>query len=253
MTLRKYIPSLLKLQTRELVRNSSNFVFVAIFPFFMAGIFLGMTYLIGGGNGSPDFRPIVMPMAIFLAVTGSGLQVTAGPIAELRETGALRTLSVTPLNRIDFLLTHLAIRFILGATQITIIIAVSVLLDLVSLSSSGLVLCVALIGLILFFVIGYLIGGTVSSSQLASNLATLIQITALFLSGSAIPFEILPDALVDVIKWIPTTLFAELIFWASDSPLQSVNNPLIVFLIVVVTIVILFATAVTSFKWDTEK
>ena len=57
----------------------------------MSGMFLGMTYIMAGKPGGPDFGPIVMPMAIFLAVTGIGLQVTAGPLAELREArGATR-------------------------------------------------------------------------------------------------------------------------------------------------------------------
>lgn len=34
-----YTQDLLKLQTRELVRNVSYFVFVAVFPFFMSGMF----------------------------------------------------------------------------------------------------------------------------------------------------------------------------------------------------------------------
>ena len=242
-----YTQDLLKLQTRELVRNVSYFVFVAVFPFFMSGMFLGMTYIMAGKPGGPDFGPIVMPMAIFLAVTGIGLQVTAGPLAELREAGALRVLGTTPLSRTDFLLTHLAVRFIMGIIQIAIIIAIAIGLDLVTASNGVLVFAVSLIGLALFFTIGYLIG------QLAANLSTLIQLLALFLSGAAIPFAILPDSLTAVLSKIHTSLFADLIFWAADSPLQRTSNPLLAFAVVIAVTVALFVVAVRTFKWDVRK
>ena len=248
-----YTQDLLKLQTRELVRNVSYFVFVAVFPFFMSGMFLGMTYIMAGKPGGPDFGPIVMPMAIFLAVTGIGLQVTAGPLAELREAGALRVLGTTPLSRTDFLLTHLAVRFIMGIIQIAIIIAIAIGLDLVTASNGVLVFAVSLIGLALFFTIGYLIGGVVSSGQLAANLSTLIQLLALFLRGAAIPFAILPDSLTAVLSKIPTSLFADLIFWAADSPLQRTSNPLLAFAVVIAVTVALFVVAVRTFKWDVRK
>lgn len=243
---------LLQLQARELVRNVSYFVFVAIFPFFMAGMFLGMSYLIGGGPDGPNFELIVMPMAIFLAVTGIGVQMTAGPLAEVRESGALRVLGTTPLSRTEFLLSHLIVRFLMGMIQIAIIVAIAVALDLVSASGGLAVFGVSLIGLALFFTIGYLLGGVISSSQLAANIATAVQLLTLFLSGVAIPFAILPDGLVNVLKWIPTTLFADLILWASDSPLQE-SDPLIAFIIVAVSTIVLFALAVRLFKWDVNR
>lgn len=249
----QYTLNLFKLQTRELIRNLSYFIFVAIFPFFMSGMFLGMNYLLGSNEDAPDFRPIVLPMAIFLAVTGIGLQVTAGPLAELRETGALRVLGTTPISRAHFLLTHLAVRFIMGIFQIGIIICVAIILGLVNVLDSFLVFGVSLLGLVLFFTIGYLIGGIVSSSQLASNLATLIQLFSFFLSGAAIPFNILPESLVSVLTWIPTTLFADLIFWSSDSPMQHNNSPLDAFLVVVFSSAFFFLTAVRFFKWDVGK
>ena len=105
----------------------------------------------------------------------------------------------------------------------------------------------------LFFTIGYLIGGVVSSGQLAANLSTLIQLLALFLSGAAIPFAILPDSLAAVLSKIPTSLFADLIFWAADSPLQRTSNPLLAFAVVIAVTVALFVVAVRAFKWDVRK
>ena len=81
----------------------------------------------------------------------------------------------------------------------------------------------------------------------------LIQLLALFLSGAAIPFAILPDSLTAVLSKIPTSLFADLIFWAADSPLQRTSNPLLAFAVVIAVTVALFVVAVRAFKWDVRK
>ena len=70
----------------------------------------------------------------------------------------------------------------------------------------------------MFLALDYLGGGSLSSSQLAANMGTVGQLLALFLSGSVIPFAILPDWLTSIVKWIPSTLFGDLIFWASIIP-----------------------------------
>ena len=45
---KRHLRSLLALQTRELIRNTSYFIFVIIFPFAMAGMFLLMSAMMKG-------------------------------------------------------------------------------------------------------------------------------------------------------------------------------------------------------------
>ena len=90
---KRHLRPLLALQTRELVRNTSYFIFVIIFPFAMAGMFLLMSAMMKGQADAPDFSPFVMPMALFLAVTGTALTMTSDPLAEIRQSGALRVVS----------------------------------------------------------------------------------------------------------------------------------------------------------------
>ena len=76
---------------------------------------------------------------------------------------------------------------------------------------------------------------------------------AIYDDGAAIPFAILPDSLTAVLSKIPTSLFADLIFWAADSPLQRTSNPLLAFAVVIAVTVALFVVAVRAFKWDVRK
>lgn len=246
-----HLRPLLALQTRELVRNTSYFIFVIIFPFGMAGMFLLMSEMMKGQADAPDFSPFVMPMALFLAVTGTALTMTAGPLAEVRQSGALRVLSTTPIRKADYLMTYLAVRLIMATLQILVIVGASVLLNLLPFRDIGRVFVVSLLGLVMFLALGYLMGGWLSSPQLATNLGALVQLLALFLSGLAIPFAILPDWLTNVIRWIPSTLFGDLIFWASKNPLQQTGAMLSTSIVLAVTAVLVFL-AVRGFKWDVE-
>ena len=75
-------------------------------------------------------------------------------------------------------------------------------------------------GLVVFLALGYLMGGCLSSYQLATNLGTLVQLLAMFLSGLTIPFAIFLEWLTNVVTWISLTLFGDSIFRASKNPMR---------------------------------
>mgnify|MGYP000293994289 FL=1 len=100
---------------REMSRNRANFYFVLIFPFLLAGMFLGMNKILSSsmeGSG-PDFSVMVVPLALCMLLTGTCMTLTSGPIAEYRQYGTLRILGTTPVSRGQFIVTHLTIRVLL--------------------------------------------------------------------------------------------------------------------------------------------
>ena len=71
--------------------------------------------------------------------------------------------------------------------------------------------------------------------------------------GPAYVVALFTTTLTAVLSKIPTSLFADLIFWAADSPLQRTSNPLLAFAVVIAVTVALFVVAVRTFKWDVRK
>lgn len=128
---------------------------------------------------------------------------------------------------------------------------VGAVLDIVPWSALVAVVPAALGGLAIYLGLGYLLGGTVANGQLATNLATLVQISTLFLTGVALPFDLLPSGLADTLAWLPTGQFGDLLLWAMDSPLQhhawwqSLAYALAVGSVLV-------AAAVRLFRWDAQ-
>lgn len=248
------VRSLLALQCREFVRNYSYFVFVVAFPFFMLGMFLGMQAILSSTSpeGGPGFDQTAVPMATFLGVTGVALTSTAGPLAEYRQHGTLRVLGTTPLSRSAFILSHLAVRLVFALLLAVAITVVGALLGAVGWATMGRLVPAVLGGLAIYLGLGYLLGGLVSSGQLATNIGTLVQVLSLFMAGVAIPFSLLPSGLADVLSWLPTSQFGDLLLWAVDSPLQH-HAWWISLLYACGFGCVLLLLSVLTFRWDTRE
>ena len=167
---------------REMSSNRANFYFLLIFPFLMAGIFLGLNKILSStveGSG-PDFSTLVVPFALCLGLTGTCMTLTSGPIAEYRQHGTLRILGTTPVSRSRFIVTHLAVRVVLAVVLSILVVAAGVALDSAEAGAVWRVVLVALPSSVLFLGLGYLIGSLIDSGQTASYIATFTGLFFLF-------------------------------------------------------------------------
>lgn len=240
---------LTKLHARELIRDKRYFWFALFFPFFMLAMFLGLGTAMPKEPGSPDFTKIVIPMAIFLAVTSTALTVTAGPLAGMRSKGILRLLGTTPVGRTRLVLTHLVTRVAMVTVQIAVLMVIALAIGAVEVADIPALFAISLLGMAMFLGIGYLIGGRLKSPDAATNLGTFIQLATLFLSGLAIPLWLLPDRVGDVLGILPTTFFADLLTTqtAGGDPIHAAWLSV---LVVLATSAVAIAVAISTFRWD---
>ncbi|MEU9003195.1 ABC transporter permease [Streptomyces sp. NPDC059982] len=237
------------LHARELVRDPKYFYFALFFPFGMLAIFLGIGSIVPKESGTPDFLQLVFPMAIFLSVTSAALTVTAGPLAGMRTKGTLRLLGTTPVGRTRVVFTHMFPRVVMVTAQAVVLLALAVTLGKVELSRIPALFGIAMLGLAMFGGIGYLIGGRLSSPDAATNVGTLVQLAALFLSGLAFPLELLPDAVRTTLSLLPTSFFADLMLtqMTEGAPRHPVYLSI---LVVASTSTMTVFLAIRTFKWD---
>ena len=237
------------LQGRELVRDRRYFWFALLFPFWMLAIFLTIGAVVPTSAGSPDFTQTVIPMALFLAVTGTALTVTAGPLAGLRDKGTLRLLATTPVGRGRLIAAHMAPRLVMVVGQALVLLLVALVTGAVRVASLPALFGSCLLGLAMFLAFGYLLGGRLRSPDAASNLSTLIQLGSLFLSGLALPLWLMPHTLATVLSWLPTTLFADLMTrqMAHGRPYHAAWVAVVA---VSVTAAVLAVLAVRTFRWE---
>ena len=69
-----------------------------------------MSEMMKGQADAPDFSLFVMPMALFLAVTGTALTMTSDPLVEIRQSGALRVLSTSIVLAVTTVFVFLVLR-----------------------------------------------------------------------------------------------------------------------------------------------
>ncbi|WP_198346002.1 ABC transporter permease [Nesterenkonia alkaliphila] len=240
---------LTQLHARELVRDARYFWFALFFPFFMLGTFLGVGALMPDEPGTPDFTETVIPLAIFLAVTSTALTVTAGPLAGMRSSGLLRLLSTTPVGRRQLVLTHLTTRVVMVVVQLALLMVIAVAIGSVELSSLPLLFGITLLGMAMFLGIGYILGGLLSSPDMATHIGTFIQLGTLFLSGLAIPLWLLPEGLANVLELLPTTFFADLLA-TQVTGAEPIHPAWLSAVVVAASAVVAIAVAMVSFRWD---
>ncbi|MEY9214106.1 ABC transporter permease [Thermobifida halotolerans] len=241
---------LVLLQTREFVRDRKYFLFALIFPLGMMGMFLGLERIMPEAPGSgTDLRQMVVPMAVYLALTGVGCTATAAPLAAMRSRGTLRLLGTTPVGRTRLVLTHMPARLGLVLVQVALLLAIGVAIGAVKLSALPALFGVSLLGLLMFGALGYLLGGLLETPDAAANVSTLVQLAAFFLSGFVVPLDLLPDAVAKVLGHLPTAFFADLM--AARLPGRDPVHPAwLSVLVVLATAAVCVLLAVRTFRWD---
>ena len=238
---------------REMSRNRANFYFVLIFPFLMAGLFLGLNKLLESsmeGEG-PDFSALVAPLALCMLLTGTCMTLTSGPIAEYRQYGTLRILGTTPVSRGQFIMTHLVVRVLLALALSALAAVLGVVLDLVDAAAVWRSILVALPSSVLFLALGYLIGSLIDSVQAATTVATFAGLFFLFTPGVAFPLELLSDSIKHALDFLPTSYFGDLLFWVCGG--EQRHGTLLDFAVLIASAIVVVPLAIKTFRWESAK
>lgn len=130
----------------------------------------------------------------------------------LRESGALRRFRVTPIRPSAVLLSHAAqgiVLVICGAIEIIVIAMLRWNID-ISIYSISAILLTMLVGGIGFFNLGFAMSSLSRTAGAASGFAMIVFFPALFLSGIAMPLEMMPQLMQSLSKLLPTTYLVEL-------------------------------------------
>lgn len=243
--------ALTALHTREFVRSRSQFYFVLLFPLGTMALFIGLGLLMTGEDSRIDPWAQLVPLSMFLALTGTTLLATASPWAALRVHGQMRLLSTTPVPRSTILISHTPVRVVTIVGVITLIVVVGMAIDVVEPANAAALIGVGLLGVPMFGALGYLIGGLVPSTDVANNLGTILQLVLMFTCGLVLPLEVFPDTVASVLAYVPTTFYADLLMGLVEG--GETHHPVWVSVLVVLgTALVLALLAVRTFRWHED-
>jgi ABC-2 type transport system permease protein len=170
----------------------------------------GSTQIVGVENQqvlSSQFKYIdfFVPGIIGLTVLTTGVLGTVGTNTQYRNNGILRKLATTPLGKSEWIISKMLYQTVVIFISAALIIVVAKLVYNVTVVPNVVTLLLLFVGTICFTGIGMIIARFVKDEDAANAAASAVTFPMLFLAGTFIPLETMPDYLQTIAKFLPLT------------------------------------------------
>ena len=201
------------IETRLFLREPMAAFFTLAFPLMLLFLF-GAIYgnepaEIFGGKGTMD---VSVPAYIAMIISTVGLLSIAINVSSYREKGILRRFRSTPLRPYVILLDNVLVNFFMTLCGTGLLILAAVLTYHIRFDGNALLFLAAFtLSALSFFSLGFVIASLASTTRVAQVVGMVIFYPMLFLSGAAIPIEIMPDAIRKVAGFLPLTYVVDLL------------------------------------------
>lgn len=238
------------MEMKLVLRNFMTVFFALIFPAMMLGVFGSlygnMPLEMMDGYGTID---VMTPSFICLIVAVTGIMSLPLTIAEYREKRILKRFMASPISPKDILLSQIFVNFITTiAGMIILIITAVVAFGLKFSGNIAYTLLAFILTTLNTFSLGLLIAGVSPNGRAANAISYLVYFPIMFLSGSSIPTEIMPDSFKTIAKVIPLTYGVNLMkgVWLGKDLSGFITE-----IAVLAGVFIIFITiSIKSFKWE---
>lgn len=212
-----------KLTTTELklyFREPVGLFFTLAFPLLLLLIF-GSAFgneptPMFGGFGNVD---VSVPGYIGMMIGTAGLIGLPISLATYRDQGILRRFRAAPVHPLLILGAQVVVNLLLMLVGMVMLMVVGkALFDLQLPANPAAVIVATMFAGVAFSAVSFVITGLVSSPRVAQAVGMALLLPMLFLAGSAMPRETLPEAMQRIGDFLPLTYAVELIkdLWLGD-------------------------------------
>jgi ABC-2 type transport system permease protein len=234
----------LKLKLREPVGTFFTLVFPLLLLFLFGTIYGNEPSDFLGGRGSVD-NSVPGYIAMILGTTG----MISLPIAlsVYREHGVLRRMRAAPITPGLVLGSQVVVNLIIAMIGMAFLVAVGVwVYDMVLPSAPVAVFVAVVISGLSFLSIGFVLASLAPTATAAQAIGMALYFPMLFLSGAALPRQLLPQGLVDFSQFLPLTHVVNLIqdLWYGNG-----WNMTALLVLVGMTVLAVFISF-RSFRWE---
>jgi ABC-2 type transport system permease protein len=235
-----------KLFLREPMAAFFTLAFPLMMLFLFGGIYGNEPTQLFGGRGMMD---VSVPAYMAMIISTVGLLSIAIHVSSYREKGILRRFRSTPLRPYVILLDTVLVNFamtLLGT--VLLVIAAKFIYNLQFDGNAVLFLLAFMLSSFSFFSLGFVIASVASTSRVAQVAGMVIFYPMLFLSGAAIPIEIMPDTIKKVASYLPLTYVVDLLqgMWFGE-PL---SGHLTEVLVLTGTLIAGILISALTFRWE---
>lgn len=198
-------------QLKLYIREPAAFFFTLVFP----ALILVLFGLIWGNDPAPPGSPFptgygfidVEVPALSAMIIGS-VALLGVPIAtsSAREQKVLRRYQATPMPSAVYLAADIAVYFLVSLMGMVILVLIGKIFFSLRFAGNWFnVLGGFGLGIISFIAVGYLIASLAPTSRIAQVVGNLVYFPMFFLSGAAIPLNLIPENVRQVSDWLPMT------------------------------------------------
>lgn len=194
---------------RLIYRNVSGIFWTLIMPVF---IYVALSILpIGKAIGATiNYSNYVLPGIIAMVTMQGGIYGLAYWMIDLKSRGVIKRLLVTPINKVELVLSLLCARVIVILVQFVVLTLVGVIFFHASFAGNFLSTFIfALLGGFIFLLIGLFIATFADSYESAAPITTAVGLPLTFLGNLFYPVESLPKVLQVVAHLLPITYLAD--------------------------------------------
>jgi ABC-2 type transport system permease protein len=196
---------------RMLYRDSEAFLLAVLAPILFLIVFSlydlsisPMGDLAVGGN-QLDYFDYVLPGLLAMGLMQFTMVGIAASVARFRETQVLRRLTATPVSPLAFIAGQVLARLAVSVVQVFLLLGTGLLLGGTIVGNLAWVVLLAVLGNLVFLALGFAVAGRAPTVDAANNLAGLITLPLMFLSGMFFPIASLPGPVRVVAEWLPIT------------------------------------------------
>jgi ABC-type multidrug transport system permease subunit len=197
--------ALLFAQITEIRRSKTSLFWMTSFPL---GFLLLFGFVMARGDGR--VMAYMMPGLLTTTLMSGALFGVALPLVQQRETGLLRRLRVTPVRAASVVIAHGITAIITGLISLVVLMWLArAIFGMQLVGSWPTLIAVYVCGAVALVPMGLLVGSAARDLRTAPAIANLLFFPMMFLSGSAMPFAMLPDGVKRFARLLPTTYLNE--------------------------------------------
>jgi ABC-2 type transport system permease protein len=161
-------------------------------------------------RGDSRVTTIMLPGLLTTTLLSGSLFGLALPLVQQREMGLLRRFRVTPVRPAAIAIAHALTSILTGLLSLAgLLLLARLLFDVRPAGSWTSLIVVFLCGACALIPMGLLVGSTARDIKTAPAIANLLFFPLMFLSGSAMPFAVLPDGVKRFARLLPTTYLVD--------------------------------------------
>jgi ABC-2 type transport system permease protein len=192
-------------------------------------------------NRQLSYFDFVLSGILGLALMNASIIGISVSMAHYREDQILKRITTTPLKTWWFIVDEVLSRLVLNVFQVSLILLVGVVFFGAHIYGNYFVLyALALLGAVLFQLIGFVVASLTKSTDAAQGMATAITIPMMFLGGVFFPIDSLPKWLFSIVQYLPIAPLLRLIRQTAlegASPLSNLNYLGIILAWIIATLV----------------